>query len=88
MARELIEGVNTTIFCKIYKNLTAQEEAHLFAMQTGTSSNPRSGSILRAKMFSGNEEEVAFFKATEEVGNLVNLCGNQYDGHLTCINTV
>lgn len=56
-------------------------------MQTGTSSKPRSGSILRAKIFSGNEEATAFFNATESVGISVTLCGNRYDGHLTCINT-
>lgn len=87
LAREQLEGMNATILCKVYKNLTAQDEAHLFAMQTGTSSKPRSGSILRAKLFSGNEEAVTFFKATEEVGIAVNLCGNRYDGHLACINT-
>lgn len=87
LAREQIEGVNTTILCKVYKNLTAQEEAHLFAMQTGTSSRPRSGSVLRANIFSGDREALAFYQAAESVGITVALHGYRYDGCMTCINT-
>lgn len=87
LAREQIEGENTPILCKVYKGLTAQEEARLFAMQTGASSKPTSGAILRAKVYSGDPDSIAFFNATEDTGIYIALTGDRYDGHLTCINT-
>lgn len=88
LAREEIAGTtNTPILCKVYTGLTAQDEALLFAKQTGTSSKPRSGETLRANIFGGEEEALAFTRTTESVGLVVDLTGTRYDRHLACVST-
>lgn len=80
-------GQSVNILCKVYNNLTANDEAILFAKQTGASSKPKSGEQLRAYVFAGDKDAIAFCDATEQVGLLIDITGTRYDGHLACIST-
>jgi hypothetical protein len=60
-------GEELPIRCKIYSNLTEQEEAKLFANQTGFGVPPSIGMKLRALVFAGDPEAVSFLKANEEI---------------------
>jgi hypothetical protein len=51
-------GEELPIRCKIYSNLTEQEEAKLFANQTGFGVPPSIGMKLRALVFAGDPEAV------------------------------
>ncbi len=88
LAREALNGGGPTeILCKVYTGMTAQDEARLFALQTGCSSKPRSGETLRANLFSEQEEALAFTSATESVGIQINLKGIRLDCQLACVST-
>lgn len=75
------------IRCKVYNDLTIEQEALLFAAQTGIAAKPTPGDRLRAKLFAEEEEAVSFTKATERAGFLFNLDGGRSDDHISCINT-
>ncbi len=88
LAREEMAGHKSVpILCKVYYDLTVQEEALLFAKQTGTSSKPRSGDTLRANVFGEEDEAVEFTHVTEGVGLVIDLSGTRYDRHLACVST-
>lgn len=88
IARETLNnGESVNILCKVYHGLTVTEEAMLFAMQTGSSSKPTSGERLRAYVFAGDKDALAFCEATERIGLLVDYTGTRYDGHLACVST-
>lgn len=88
LAREALNGDKPTeILCKVYTGMTAQDEARLFALQTGFSSKPRSGETLRANLFGEDDEAVAFTTATEKVGIQVDLNGTRFERHLACVGT-
>ena len=61
-------GEELPICCKIYSDLTEQEEAKLFANQSGFGIPPSIGMKLRAMVFAGDPEAVSFLKANEEIG--------------------
>lgn len=88
LARELLNGGEPLdIYCKVYENLTEEEEAMLFAKQTGVSSKPTSGERLRARIFGKDEESIAFRNATEGAGIMLDLTGSRSDEHIGCIST-
>ena len=88
LAREKMAGhTDVPILCKVYTGLTAQDEALLFAKQTGISSKPRSGDTLRANVFGGEQEALSFTHATEKAGLIIDLTGTRYNRHLACIGT-
>ncbi len=88
IARETLNnGEPVNILCKVYHGLTVNEEAMLFAMQTGSSSKPTSGERLRAYVFAGDKDALAFCEATESVGLLIDHTGTRYDRHLACVST-
>ncbi len=68
-ARKLLNnGHDLQIRCKVYYNMTEQEEALLFAQQTGTSARLSPGVRIRALIFGGDPEAVAFNNAVESLG--------------------
>ena len=72
-ARKFLNGGDDLqIRCKVYFNMTEQEEALLFAQQTGISERLSAGQKLRALIFAGEPAAVAFQQATELAG--VHLC--------------
>ena len=52
----------------MYSGLTEQEEALLFAQQTGISAPLTAGAKLRAKIHGGDPEAIAFQSATQRAG--------------------
>lgn len=61
-------GKHLPILCKVYYDLSAEDEAKLFATQTGFSSNLTSGERLRAKAYANDQTTVNFIKANESLG--------------------
>ncbi|MBE6765901.1 MAG: type II toxin-antitoxin system PemK/MazF family toxin [Ruminococcaceae bacterium] len=88
LARELLNGGETLdIYCKVYENLTEEDEAMLFAKQTGVSSKPTSGQRMKAYIFAKDDDAMAFKDATESAGIMLDLTGSRNENHLCCINT-
>lgn len=88
ISRETLNhGQPTPILCKVYSGLTVNDEAMLFAKQTGSSSKPKPGQQLRAYVFAGDQDAIAFCEATELTGLIVEQTGTRYDGHLACVST-
>ena len=56
------------ILCRVYYGMTREEEAELFALQTGYSKAVASAYKLRALEIAGYEEVVAFLEATRSCG--------------------
>lgn len=86
-ARKFINGGDLPILCKVYTGLTEQDEAFLFALQTGTSAKPTSGERMRAWLFGEDEEALDFKRATESAGIYLELGEVPCDYRLKCINT-
>ena len=84
----LNKGKPVKIRCKVYRNLSAKDEAVLFAAQTGFAAKPTSGNTLRALLFAEDEDAIAFCEATEKCGFIFDLDGARSDYHISCINTV
>lgn len=88
LAREVLNNSQPLeIMCKIYENLSIQDEAHLFAKQTGTSSKPRACERLRANVFAEEDEATSFCKATERAGIIVDMTGVRHKNRLGCVST-
>lgn len=75
------------ITCKVYHDLTVEEEAILFAEQTGYSAKPTPGYRLRALLFAKDKEAEEFKAVTESVGFKLELEGVREKDHIKCINT-
>lgn len=80
-------GCPLKITCKVYHDLTVEDEAILFAEQTGFSAKPTPGYRLRALLFAKDKEALAFKETTETVGFILDLDGVRGDYHIKCINT-
>ena len=61
-------GKDLMIRCIVYTGMTESEEALLFAQQTGESAKLTPGDRMRAMIYGGDPECMAFLKATESVG--------------------
>lgn len=64
----LNDGLDLPILCKVYTGLTAEDEAALFAQQTGFSAKVYPGAKVRALVFAGDPDAIAFLEVTEEAG--------------------
>lgn len=83
----LNDGKDLPILCKVYQGLTEEEEAKLFAMQTGSATKPTPGEKMRAWLYAKDEDAHDFKKATESAGLFLELGDANCDFHLRCINT-
>ena len=81
------DGRDLPIRCKVYRGMTESQEALLFAQQTGVSADLGPGPKIRAEIYGGDPEAVAFMKVTESAG--VSLDYNQSRGkaRIGCIAT-
>lgn len=87
-ARVMLNGGKPVrIRCKVYRDLTPEQEALLFAAQTGFAAKPTPGNRLRARLFARDKEANAFRDATEKCGFLLDVDGSRGDYHINCINT-
>lgn len=66
--RRIHEGKPFMVECKVFSGMTYQEEAELFALQTGTSRAVSFDYKLRAKLAAETPKEKAFLEATEAAG--------------------
>ena len=87
-ARKILNGgKDLDIVCKVFYDLPPEDEALLFAAQTGISSKPSPGVTLRAKEIGEDAETCGFIKANE----LLDIQPSYSDAHgkyrLRCINT-
>lgn len=88
LAREALNDHHPVkILCKVYYGLTEQDEADLFAKQTGRSSKPSPGERHRAEMYAGNETAIAFSNATKKAGLSIDDKGTRHKMHISCIGT-
>ena len=87
-ARKLLNGnEDIPILCKVYQGLTEQDEAFLFATQNGEEAKPTPGERMRAWLFGGSKDAIAFRNATESTGITLELSDIPCRYHLVCINT-
>lgn len=88
LAREAMNDKNPVkILCKVYYGLSLEDEAELFAKQTGRSSKPSSGQVVRAKVLAGDDEAIAFCNATKKAGLSVDDKGTRHKMHIACVST-
>ena len=87
-ARKFLNGGDDLqIRCKVYFNMTEQEEALLFAQQTGISERLSAGQKLRALIFAGEPAAVAFQQATELAGVHLSFEEGRGKQRISCIAT-
>ena len=68
-ALKIVHGGNRfDVMCKVYSGLTFEEEAYLFARQTGESKEVGFSNRLNALLLSKDERALAFQRDTESVG--------------------
>ncbi len=87
-ARKKMNGNNDlNILCKVYYDMTEDEEARLFAMQTGESAVLTPSAKLRANLHGNDADSLAFVAATEKAGLHIGFERADGNGRITCINT-
>lgn len=75
------------ILCKVYYGMTEQDEALLFAMQTGVSAALTPSARLRANLRGEDKASGEFYAATEEAGLHMGFERGGGTGRILCINT-
>ena len=87
-ARKLLNNnCDLNIVCKVYSGLTEQQEAMLFAQQTGISAPLTAGAKLRAKIHGGDPEAIAFQSATQRAGFGLSFNQSHAKWKIACIAT-
>jgi hypothetical protein len=85
-ARKLLNGgQDLPILCKVYTGLTAEDEAFLFAQQTGFSAKVYSGAKIRALVFAGDPDATSFAAATEKAGFSLSFNQSRGQNHIGCV---
>lgn len=74
--------------CKIYENLTQEQEAELFAEQNGISKNVDIASKMKAKHLAGDKEIVELKKGIENLDITFDFTKNKADNKIICFNAV
>lgn len=87
-ARKMLNGErDLPITCKVYHGLTPQDEALLFAQQTGFSAKVYPGAKLRALVFAGDQDAIAFQEATEKAGLTLSFTQSRGQNRIGCVAT-
>lgn len=87
-ARKLLnDGNDLPIKCKVFFGMTIQEEAFLFAQQTGLSAPLTAGDHLRAMLVAEEFEAVAFRDACQSLGVQIDFEHERGAYRLGCIKT-
>lgn len=87
-ARKLLNGGrNLPVLCKVYFNLTEQDEALLFAKQNGVSAPIAAGEKIRAEIFGDEAIAVAFLKANLALGIRLDYAHYRGENRIGCIKT-
>lgn len=61
-------GQDLPTLCKVYSDLSAEDEAIQFAQQTGLAAKVYPGAKIRALVFAGDPNAIVFLEATESAG--------------------
>ena len=85
--KSLNNELDVDIICKVYFDMTPEEEAMLFAAQTGISSKPTPGVTLKAKSMGRDNETLAFIKANAAFDIQPSYSDVKGKCRLRCINT-
>ena len=80
-------GHDLPILCKVFHGLSKKDEALLFAVQTGISTDLTAGERLRADIVAEDEDACAFVAATEAAGATFALDGIRAEWKIYCIRT-
>ena len=80
-------GIPLPILCKVYLGLSEQDEASLFAKQTGVSAPVAPGQRVRAEVFSGDPLYCNFLFATEAAGAKIDYDQRHGKNRIACIST-
>lgn len=80
-------GVHLPILCKVYYDLTAEEEASLFAIQTGFSRRLTSGQKIRAQAYSKDQTAISFIETNNKLGVDVSLSSVKGKYRVRCVAT-
>lgn len=87
-ARKMLNGgQDLPILCKVYTGLSEQDEAILFAQQTGFSAKVYPGAKIRALVFAGDPEAIAFMEATESAGLSLSFKQSRGQNRIGCVST-
>ena len=78
-------GYDLPILCKVFHGLSKKDEALLFAVQTGISTDLTAGERLRADIVAEDEDACAFVAATEATGATFALDGIRAEWKIYCI---
>ena len=78
-------GQDLPILCKVFHGLSNKDEALLFAVQTGISTDLTAGERLRADIVAEDEDACAFVAATEATGATFALDGIRAEWKIYCI---
>lgn len=81
-------GKDLPVECKIYENLTQEQEAELFAEQNGISRTVDIASKMRAKHLAGDKEISELKKGIESTGILFDFSKNKAANKIICYNAV
>lgn len=80
-------GNDLPILCRVYVGLTKEEEALVFAQQTGASTPLSAGAKLRAKLVGQDAESHAFLAATEAAGLQLGTDHVRANRKIICVST-
>ena len=80
-------GRDLMIRCIVYTGMTESEEALLFAQQAGEAAKLTPGDKMRAMIYGGDPECMAFLKATESVGLRLDYTQRRGKLRIGCIGT-
>lgn len=87
-ARKMLNGGrDLPILCKVYSGLTAEQEAALFAQQTGFAAKVYPGAKVRALVFAGDPDAIAFLEATESAGLSLSFNQSRGKNRIGCVHT-
>ncbi len=85
--KKMNDGNDILIRCKVYRDIPEDEEARLFAAQTGESAPLTPSAKLRANLHGNDADAIAFVEATEKAGLNIGFERADGNGRITCINT-
>lgn len=85
--KRLNRGRDLLIRCKVYRGLSESDEALLFSQQTGESAKLTASAKLRAMIYGGDPEAMAFQRATEAAGLHLGFDQARGSKRIVCIST-